>query len=59
MQWSFSTSDYYDPSDFLIALWASSRLGLSAHTMVYAQITDRQRREGFRKMELSCEVVKV
>ena len=29
------------------------------NTMVYAQVTDRQRREGFRKMELSSEIVKV
>ena len=29
------------------------------NTMVYAKVTDRQRREGFRKMELSSEVVKV
>ena len=29
------------------------------NTMIYAQVTDRQRREGFRKMELASEVVKV
>jgi site-specific recombinase XerD len=29
------------------------------NTMIYAQVTDRQRREGFRRMELATEVVKV
>lgn len=29
------------------------------NTMIYAQVTDRQRREGFRRMELTTEVVKV
>jgi integrase len=29
------------------------------NTMVYARVTDRQRKEGFRRMELATEIVKV
>ena len=29
------------------------------NTMIYARVTDRQRKEGFRRMELASEVVKV
>jgi integrase len=29
------------------------------NTMVYARVTDRQRREGFRRMELSSDIVKM